>query len=57
MIKIEHPYNSREDLIRTSSDNGMMIKQVETGILYSEAVDIYPSQFNYEETDIFIEEI
>ena len=34
-----------------------MIRQVETGAIYSEAVDIVPCEFTYEETDQVIEEI
>ena len=37
--------------IRTYSDAGMMIRQVETGVLYAEAVDV-PGRYTYEETDI-----
>lgn len=32
------------------SDAGMMIRQVETGILYEDAVDQAPCKYNYEET-------
>lgn len=34
-----------------------MIRQVETGTIYSEAVDVVPCEFTYEETDQIIEEI
>ncbi len=44
-------------LIRHYSDAGMMLKQVETGIEYSEAVDVVPCRYTYEETDKPIEEI
>ena len=43
-------------LIRHYSDAGMMLKQVETGIEYSDAVDVVPSKYTYEETDKLIEE-
>ena len=39
------------DRIRTYSDAGMQIRQVETGILYHDAVDV-PGRYTYEETDI-----
>ena len=44
------------DLIKTYSDNGMMIRKIGTDELYSEAID--PQKFNrqYEETDILIEQ-
>lgn len=38
------------DLVKTYSDL-YMIKQVETGILYIEAIDV-PDKYTYEETDI-----
>ena len=34
-----------------------MIRQVERGTIYSEAVDVVPCEFTYEETDQVIEEI
>ena len=44
------------DLVKTYSDNGMMIRKIGTDELYSEAID--PKKFNreYEETDIPIEQ-
>lgn len=33
------------------SDDGMMIRQIETGILYEDAVDNAPCKYTYEETD------
>ena len=45
------------DLVKTYSDNGMMIRKIGTEEIYSEAID--PKKFNrqYEETDIPIEQI
>ena len=40
------------DLIKSYSDRGMMMRQVETGILYGEAIDVTPLRYTYEETDI-----
>lgn len=34
-----------------------MIRQVETGAIYSEAVDVVPCEFTYEEIDQVVEEI
>ena len=34
-----------------------MIRQVETGATYLEAVDVVPCEFTYEETDQIVEEI
>lgn len=44
------------DLVKTYSDKGMMIKKIGTDELYSEAID--PKKFNreYEETDTPIEQ-
>lgn len=42
------------DRIRSYSDRGMKLRQVETGILYDDAVDM-PNKYTYEETDILIE--
>ena len=53
MIITEY-YITREDgviLNRTYSDAGMMILQNETGIEYSEAIDIEGAAFTYTETD------
>ena len=43
------------DLVKTYSDKGVMIRKIGTDELYSEAID--PKRFNreYEETDIPIE--
>jgi hypothetical protein len=40
------------DRVRHYSNQNMMIKQVETGDLYEDAVDPIPCRFTYEETDI-----
>lgn len=37
--------------VRHYSDIGMMIRQVETGIIYQDAVDKIPCRYTYEETD------
>ncbi len=57
-VKTQHPYidgeTEREDLILTyaEDENGKRYKiiQVETGIKYGEAVDIYPCQYTYKTT-------
>lgn len=41
--------------VRHYSDSGFMIKQIETGIEYSDAIDIFPCRFTYEETSTPIE--
>jgi hypothetical protein len=53
MIKQEY-YAIRKDgvqLIRTYSDKNKMIIQLETGIEYSEAIDVYPVMYTYIEID------
>ena len=45
---------TREDgvnLYRTYSDKNFKIKQVETGIIYDEAVDVEDSTYTYIETE------
>ena len=42
-------------LIRTYSDAQLKIRQIETGDIYDEAIDI-EGRFTYEETDIPLEE-
>ena len=41
-----------ETRVRHYSDIGMKIRQIETGNLYDDAVDVMPCRYNYEETDI-----
>lgn len=42
------------DRVRHYSDSGMMLRQIETGALYEDAVDVTPCPYTYEETDILI---
>lgn len=46
---IEELYS--DTLIRHYSDRGMMIRQVETGTEYAEAIDILPCKYTYDETE------
>lgn len=43
-------------LWRTYSDEGCLIRQVDTGELYEEAIDIESTTHRYEETSIIIED-
>ena len=55
---IKEFFQTREDgvnLYRTYSDQGFMLRQIETDILYSEPIDIEDSGYTYEETDTLIE--
>lgn len=40
--------------IRYYSDEGYYIRQIETGVLYEDAVHTIPAQFSYEETEELI---
>ena len=40
-----------KNLIQHESDCGKVIRQVETGIEYSSAVDVIPCKYTYEETE------
>lgn len=48
MVKSE---KINENLIRHFSDEGKKLLQVETGIVYGEAVDVIPCRYTYEEVD------
>ena len=41
--------------IRHYSNQNLKIRQIETGIIYDEAVDVIPCRYTYEETDEPIE--
>lgn len=56
MITVEHPWNGRADRIRHASDSGLMIEQEQTGNRYVEAIDIYPTEYTYKETNEPIEQ-
>lgn len=51
MIKQETVTFSKRELIHTYSDDGVYIRQNETGVLYDEAYDV-PGNYTYTETDI-----
>ena len=46
-----------ETQIRHYSDENFKIRQIETGILYDEAVDVVPCRYTYEESDEPIEDV
>lgn len=37
--------------VRHYSDQALKIRQIETGIIYDDAVDVIPCRYTYEETD------
>lgn len=57
MIQREY-YKTRKDgvnLYKTYSTENLYIRQIETGVEYSEAIDVENAPFTYEETDDIIE--
>lgn len=57
MLKKEF-YVKRKDginLYKTYSDANNKIRQIETGAIYEEAIDVEDAQYTYEETDEKIE--
>lgn len=51
-------YRIREDgvnLYRTYSDENYKIRQIETGAIYDEAIDVENAEYTYEETEEKIE--
>lgn len=52
---ITETYENNPDLVRRYSDAGFMIRQVETGDMYGEAIDLIATPITYEEADIPIE--
>ena len=56
MLIEQYPYIDDEgiehdNLVKHYSDIGKLILQKETGMKYSEAIDVYPCRDTYEETD------
>lgn len=43
------------NLVRHYSDQGKRIRQVETGAIYDEAVDVVPCRYTYSETEDLVE--
>lgn len=56
MIKQEHFIHNEKIYIKTYSDEGFLIQNINNGKIYSEAVDILTNNFTYIETDQLIEE-
>lgn len=55
---IKEFYKKRSDginLYRTYSDSELMIRQIETGNVYAEAIDVENAVYTYEETDMLID--
>ena len=56
MIKYESVMFGGCEYLKTYSDSGHKIRQVETDIIYDEAIDTIPCRYSYEETDEFVQE-
>lgn len=57
MIKREfYGENKAGKLYRTYSDEGYKLRQIETGVIYDEAIDAENVLYTYEETEEKIEE-
>ena len=55
MIIVELVDNDTRE--RRYSDKNVKLLQVETGILYEDAVDVIPCKYTYEESDVPIESV
>jgi hypothetical protein len=55
MIIVE--YIESENRERRYSDQCVKIRQIETGVLYDDAVDVIPCPYTYEESDEPIESV
>lgn len=58
MAIVTEYFKTRSDgvrLNRTYSDQDLMIRQVQTGNIYEEAIDVEGAPYTYEETDIPVE--
>ena len=58
MAIVTEYYKTRGDGVRlnhTYSDQDLMIRQVQTGNVYEEAIDIEGAPYTYEETDVSVE--
>ena len=59
VVIIKEEFKTRMDgvkLFRTYSDEGKMLIQNETGIIYSEAIDVEDAPYTYSESDEEVEE-
>lgn len=60
MLIEQYPFIDEEgvehdNLVKHYSDENKLILQVETGVKYAEAIDVYPCRYTYEETNEPIE--
>ena len=60
MLIEQYPFIDEEgvehdNLVKHYSDENKLILQVETGVKYAEAIDVYPCRYTYEEMNEPIE--
>ena len=55
MVVRETIYINDEPFVKHYSDEGYMIRKIDTNEVYSEAIDIFGSEYEYEETDELME--
>ena len=48
---IQYEYLNEGTLVKHYSDAGVMLLQVETGVMYSDPIDVVPCRYTYTETD------
>ncbi len=51
MVRTETITHGEVELVRHYSDRNLRLRQIETGELYDDAIDVVPCRFTYEETD------
>lgn len=56
MILTESIFHGEVELVRHYSDSYVKIRQIETNILYNDAIDLVPCPYTYEETNIPIDD-
>lgn len=62
MVQTQYPYIDEHGVSHNSlikhwtDDEAKILLQVETGLLYLEAIDVYPCRFTYSEVDKPVEE-
>ena len=55
VLKVENILINGKEFIKTTSTQNKYIRQVQTGLIYAEAIDVASSTYIYEETDIEVE--
>ena len=56
-MAVQFEYVENGERIRHYSDRNFKIRQIETGVIYDDAVDVLPCRYTYEETNEPIEDI